>query len=127
MDQFKVLKQTNNNLNLETNRPLKKLYEEALAQNVPKATVEKILKNSANNAEVSSEHIWEIRGPGRAALVVECLAKSRGAVPPIINPILRKNGSVEERGIINMFDRVNLDIFTQPGITSDIFCSRKEL
>ena len=97
-------------MNLETNRPLRKLYEEALAQNVPKATVEKILKNSAINAEVSSEHIWEIRGPGRAALVVECLAKSRNAVPPILNPILRKNGSVEERGIINMFDRVKLSL-----------------
>ena len=102
------MKQTNNNLNLDTNRPLRKIYEEALAQNVPRATVEKILKNSANNAEISSEHIWEIRGPGRAVLLVECLAKSRNAVPPIINPILRKNASVEERGIINMFDRVTL-------------------
>ena len=111
------MKQTNNNLNLETNRPLRKLYEEALAQNVPKATVENILKKSVNNAELSSEHIWEIRGPGRAALVVECLAKSRSVVPPVINPILRKNGSVEERGILNMFDRVNLDIFKQRGIS----------
>ena len=111
------MKQTNNNLNLETNRPLRKLYEEALAQNVPKATVENILKKSVNNAELSSEHIWEIRGPGRTALVVECLAKSRSVVPPVINPILRKNGSVEERGILNMFDRVNLDIFKQRGIS----------
>ena len=77
---------------------------------MPKATLEKILKASVNNAEVSSEYIWEVRGPGRAGLVVECLAKSRGAVPPVINPILKKNGSVEERGVINMFDRVNIEI-----------------
>ena len=95
-------------MNLEANRPLKRLYEEALAQNVPKATLEKILKSSVNNAEVSSEHIWEVRGPGRAGLIVECLAKSRNSVPVVINPILRKNGSVEERGIINMFDRVKV-------------------
>ena len=95
-------------MNLESNRPLRKIYEEALAQNVPKATLEKILKNSVNNTEVSSEHLWEVRGPGRAGLLVECLAKSRNAVPPIINPILKKNGSVEERGVINMFDRVNI-------------------
>ena len=93
-------------MNLEANRPLRKIYEEALAQNVPKATLEKILKSAVNNAEVSSEHIWEVRGPGRAALIVECLAKSRGVVPPILNPIFKKNGSVEERGVINMFDRV---------------------
>ena len=77
---------------------------------MPKATLEKILKASVNNAEVSSEYLWEVRGPGRAGLVVECLAKSRGAVPPVINPILKKNGSVEERGVINMFDRVNIEI-----------------
>ena len=41
-----VLKETNNNVNLETNSTLKKLVEEAYAQNVPKATVDKILKRS---------------------------------------------------------------------------------
>ena len=28
--------------------------------------------------------------------------------PPILNTILRKNGSVEERGIVNMFDKVEV-------------------
>ena len=37
---------------METNRPLKRIYDEALAQNVPKATLEKILKNFNNSAEV---------------------------------------------------------------------------
>ena len=113
------MKQTNNNMNLESNRPLRRIYEEALAQNVPKATLEKILKSSVNNAEISSEHIWEVRGPGRAGLVVECLAKSRGAVPPVINPILKKCGSVEEREVINMFDRVNRNICS---FSKLIFC-----
>ena len=38
-------------------------------------------------------------------MVVECLAKSKGLLPVKINPILRKHGSVEEKGVVNMFDK----------------------
>ena len=64
------------------------------------------MKNSRTTAEVSSEFLLEVRGPGRAGLLVECLAKSKSVVPPILNPIFKKNASVEERGVINMFDKV---------------------
>ena len=59
-----MLKETNNNVNLETNSTLKKLVEEAYAQNVPKATVEKILKRSIKHQEIATEFLLEIRGPG---------------------------------------------------------------
>ena len=79
--------------------------DEALAQNIPKATLDKTLKRSKTNEELATEFIFEIRGPGRAAVVVECLAKNRGLLPVKINPIMRKHGSVEEKGILNMFDK----------------------
>ena len=79
--------------------------DEALAQNIPKATIEKVLKRSKNNEELSTEFIMEIRGPGRTAVVVECLARSKGLLPVKINPIMRKHGSVEEKGVVNMFDK----------------------
>merc|ERR1719273_1535402 len=100
-----VLKESNNNTNLETNTALRRLVDEALAQNIPKATLDKTLKRSKTNEELATEFIFEIRGPGRAAVVVECLAKNRGLLPVKINPIMRKHGSVEEKGILNMFDK----------------------
>ena len=84
---------------------MKKLVDEALAQSVPKASVDKMLKRSQINEELAQEWIWEIRGPGRVGVIVECLAKSKGLIPVKLNPIMRKHGSEEERGIINMFDK----------------------
>ena len=104
-----VLKETNNNVNLETNSTLKKLVEEAYAQNVPKATVDKILKRSKTNQEIATEFLLEIRGPGRVAVLTECLAANRGHVAARINPILRKCASTEERGIANMFDKERIE------------------
>ena len=98
-----VLKASNNNTNLETNTALRRLVDEALAQNIPKATLDKVLKRSKNDVELATEFLFEIRGPGRTAVVVECLAKSKGLLPVKINPILRKHGSVEEKGVVNMF------------------------
>lgn len=79
--------------------------DEALAQNIPKATIERVLKRKKNDEELSTELIFEIRGPGRTAVVVECLVKNRGLLPVKINPIMRKHGSVEEKGVVNMFDK----------------------
>jgi len=107
-----VLKETKNNTNLETNSSLKKLVDEALAQNVPKASVDKMLKRSSLNEELATEHIVEVRGPGRVGIIVECLVKSRGLIPVKLNPILRKHASEEERGIINMFDKKGVIIAT---------------
>ena len=95
---------------METNGALKRLVDEALAQNVPRATLDKTLKRKANDDELATEFIWEIRGPGRVGVIVECLAKSKGLIPCKINPIMRKHGSVEERGIINMFDKETLKL-----------------
>ena len=98
-----MIKQSNNNANPETNSALKKLVDEALAQSVPKSSVDKMLKRTQINEELAQEWIWEIRGPGRVGVIVECLAKSKGLIPVKLNPIMRKHGSEEERGIINMF------------------------
>jgi len=107
-----VLKETKNNTNLETNSSLRKLVEEALAQNVPKASVDKMVKRSNLNEELASEHIVEIRGPGRVGIIVECLVKSKGLIPVKLNPILRKHGSQEEKGILNMFDKKGVILAT---------------
>ena len=100
-----AVKSSGGNLNPETNRGLKRILDEALAQHVPKATVDKMLKNYKSNAEESSEFLFEIRGPGRVGVLVECLAKSRGTILVKLNPVLRKCGAVQETGITNMFEK----------------------
>ena len=114
-----VLKASNNNTNLETNTALRRLVDEALAQNIPKATLDKVLKRSKNDEELATEFLFEIRGPGRTAVVVECLAKSKGLLPVKINPILRKHGSVEEKGVVNMFDK-EIDKSDNPSISAQL-------
>eukprot|EP00092_Neocalanus_flemingeri_P052332 GFUD01061166.1.p1 GENE.GFUD01061166.1~~GFUD01061166.1.p1 ORF type:complete len:198 (-),score=62.24 GFUD01061166.1:175-723(-) len=76
-----------------------------MAQHVPKATVDKLLKSYKSNAEESSEFLFEVRGPGRVGVVVECLARNKGTLNVKINPILRRCGSTQENGITNMFEK----------------------
>ena len=64
-----------------------------------------MVKRSNLDEDLASEHIVEIRGPGRVGIIVECLVKSKGLIPVKLNPILRKHGSQEEKGILNMFDK----------------------
>ena len=100
-----AIKTSGGNTNPEVNRALKRLVDEALAQQVPKATVERILKNYKANAEESSEFLFEVRGPGRVGVLVECLAKKKAHLDVKLNPILRRCGSTQEQGVSNMFEK----------------------
>ena len=48
---------------------------------VPKATLDKAIKGAKNAGELNSEFIYEVRGPGRVAILVECLVKKRTYMP----------------------------------------------
>ena len=103
-----AIKTSGGNVNPESNRALKKLIDEALAQHVPKSTVDKVLKAYKTSAEDSKEFLFEIRGPGRAGVLVECLAKKKGHLEARLNPIMRKCGASQEIGVANMFERKGL-------------------
>jgi len=100
-----AIKNNGGNTDPEFNTALRKVLEEARVQKVPKVTIEKAIKNSKNIAELSSEFIWEIRGPGRSSVIVECLAKKRSFVQIAMNPVMRKNGSEAEQGLAKMFEK----------------------
>jgi hypothetical protein len=40
-----------------------------------------IKKAAKGSAEVDGEFLWEIRGPGRAAVLVEVLARKKAYIP----------------------------------------------
>jgi len=99
-----AIKESGGNTNPETNHNLKKLFAEALAQQVPKATLDKIIKGSKTASEMS-EILYEVRGPGRVGILVELLAKNKATCDIVMNTILRKHASSQERGVVNMFER----------------------
>jgi len=105
-----AIKTSGGNTNPEVNKALKRIVDEALAQQVPKATVERVLKSYKANAEESSEFLFEVRGPGRVGVLVECLAKKRSHLDVRLNPILRRCGSAQEHGIVNMFQKKGIII-----------------
>lgn len=99
-----AIKESGGNSNPETNPNVKKLISEALAQQVPKATIDKIIKGSKNAAELS-EFLYEVRGPGRVGILVELLAKNKAMCDIMMSTIMRKHASSQDRGVINMFER----------------------
>ena len=63
---------------------------------MPKATIEKAVKDAkGEKGELDSEFLWEVRGPGRAAVLVEVLAKSRATIPVRRPWMLIRVGKVE--------------------------------
>ena len=83
---------------------------EALASHVPKATIEKQMKNYKNNTDSMIEYLYEVRGPGRVGVLVECLAPNKGGIDAKIRPCLRKCGSSQETGVAKMFEKKGLII-----------------
>ena len=101
-----AVKTNGNNTNTDSNIALRKVLEEAKSQMVPKATIDKALKDAkGDKSELDSEFLWEVRGPGRAAVLVEVLCKNRKMIESNLNPTLRKCGSSYEQGVANMFEK----------------------
>lgn len=70
---------------------------------VPKTTIENAIKNAKGSTDV--EHAFEVRGPGRVGVIVEMVGKNEGSMRTNLNSILKKNGGLVEKGILNMFDK----------------------
>jgi len=101
-----AIKQNGNNTNTDSNYVLRKVLEEAKSQMVPKASIDKAVKDAkGEKGDLDIEIMWEVRGPGRAAVLVELLCKNRSMVQSQINPVLRKCGSSHEQGLVNMFEK----------------------
>ena len=48
---------------------------------MPKTSIDKALKDAkGEKGELDVEFLWEVRGPGRAAVLVEVLCKNRAMI-----------------------------------------------
>jgi len=76
-----AVRENGNNTNTDSNIKLRKVLEEAKSLMVPKASIDKALKDAkGEKGDLDVEFLWEVRGPGRAAVLIELLCKSRSQI-----------------------------------------------
>lgn len=116
-----AVKTNGNNTNPDSNNALRRVLDEAKSQMVPKASIDKALKDAkGEKGELDVEFLWEVRGPGRAAVLIEILCKNRSMIQSFVNPTLRKCGSSYEQGVANMFEKKGVILTSlKPGASLD--------
>ena len=75
--------------------------------------MDKAIKGAKSAGELNSEFIYEVRGPGRVAILVECLTKKRTYMPIALIPVTRKVGATQESGLLNMFEKKGIILAAQ--------------
>ncbi|TRY74985.1 hypothetical protein TCAL_12138 [Tigriopus californicus] len=112
--------------NPELNRALKRALEEARAHDMPKATIDKAVAAASDKNMAQLVESWhEVRGPGRAALLIQCLAKNKRIAESAVQGVLRKRGGAFETGLTAMFDHVG-EVTVQVPVQSDWDLNRAE-
>ena len=91
------------------------MIKEAQAQGIMKTTIENAIKNS--NQATDIEAVYEVRGPGRVALMVELMGKNKGQIETALHSILKKNGGMRESGIANMFEKKGVIVISNEKIS----------
>ncbi len=72
------------------NRRLGKVIEEALSQDVRRATIDAAIKRACSKeASKEVEVLLEVRGPGQCAILAETLVPSKGFLNSKINTVRR--------------------------------------
>lgn len=79
--------------NPATNSKLASLMEKAAAQDMPKASIENAIKN-ANKAGSETQNLYEVKGPGGCALLIEMLSETPIRAKQDLIKILKKRGSL---------------------------------
>ncbi len=94
------------------NSALAKMIREAKAQGVLNTTIEKAIKNAKTTTGVEAE--FEVRGPGRVAIIVEMMGKTKGDCEAKLRGVCHKNRGAIEKGIFNIFDKKGLVTAEKP-------------
>ena len=92
------------------------MVKEALASGVMRTTVDNAIKNSQQSTDM--EAMFEVRGPGRAGILVEMMGKNKGQCQTTLNTILRKNGGTNDNSnIANMFEKKGVIVINKEKIS----------
>jgi len=96
----------------ERNKKLARVMKEAFACGVMRSTVDNAIKKAEQSQEV--EGLFEVRGPGRAGLMIEMVGNNKGHIQTTLFSILKKNGGgLLETGIAKMFDKKGVIVISK--------------
>lgn len=101
----------------ENNSRLRIAVDKALAESMPKDTIERAIKKGAGLVEgsVIEEVTYEGYGPHQVGVIVECQTDNRNRTASEIRQVFVKKGGGELTPVMWMFDRVGLVEGTPPG------------
>ena len=77
-----------NNLIIKVDFAFCRVIKEAIAQGVLRSTIDKSIKNAKSSKDV--EGLFEIRGPGRAGVLVEMIGTNKGNMQTTLNTVIKK-------------------------------------
>ena len=78
--------------------------------------IDNAIKNAKNSQ--NTEALFEVRAPGRAAIIVEVIGNNEGHCETKLASILKKNGGVIEKNLLNMFERKGVIVLKNDNETS---------
>jgi len=101
----------------ERNKKLARVMKEAFACGVMRSTVDNAIKKAEHSQDV--EGLFEVRGPGRAGLILEMVGNNKGHMQTTLHTILKRNGGMLETGIAKMFERKGVIVISKEETTVD--------
>ncbi len=103
-----------------TNASLRSAIDNAKADNVPNANIERAIKKGSGQLEGAQmvEEMYAAMGPGNTALLVECLTDNKNRTLTNVKMAASKNGGsfVESSSVLWMFARKGIVVGTKTGV-----------
>lgn len=103
-----------------TNASLRAAIDNAKADNVPNANIERAVKKGSGQLEGAqmAEEMYAAMGPGNTALLIECLTDNKNRTLTNVKMAASKNGGgfVESSSVLWMFARKGIVVGSKPGM-----------
>ncbi|CAN9509221.1 unnamed protein product [Ophioblennius macclurei] len=104
--------------NPDLNLNLAHLLEQCRTKNMPKASVDAIIK-SAEKAKPASQHVFEARGPGGCLLLIEALTDNISRTQQDVKRLLTRNGAMLSDGARHNFNRRGVVLVPGQDVTTE--------
>ena len=105
----------------DTNPSLRTAIENAKADNVPNANIERAIKKGLGESkgEQMAEIVYAAYGPGGAAFLIECLTDNRNRTLANVKSLISHSGGnfAESGSVMWMFDRKGVVVGKKSGLT----------
>ncbi|XP_029954821.1 translational activator of cytochrome c oxidase 1 [Salarias fasciatus] len=104
--------------NPDLNLNLAHLLEQCRSKNMPKASIDAIIK-SAEKAKPVSQHMFEARGPGGCLLLIEALTDNISRTQQDVKRLLARHGAMLSDGARHNFNRRGVVLVPGQDVTTE--------